>query len=55
MNHPIMFLDRVIKIKLVPAIFFLLFKNYYERKIIFSLKSVIVIIAIMSLHFKETN
>ena len=38
MNHPIMFLDRVNKIKLVPAFLFFRFKNSYERKIIFSLK-----------------
>ena len=54
MNHPIMFLDRNDKMKLVP-VFFLTFKNSYEREMNFSLKRVIVITAIISLHYKETN
>ena len=45
MNHPIMFLDEDNRTKLVPA----------SRKINFSVKSVIVITVIISLHYKETN
>ena len=52
MNHPIMLLDRDNKKKLVPASFE---RNSYERKIDFSLKCVIVITVIISLHYKETN
>ena len=47
MNHPIWFLDRDDKAKLVPASF------SYERKINFSL--VIVITVTIYLPYKETN
>ena len=47
MNHPIMFPDRDNKIKLVPA------STLMKEKM--NLKSVTVIILIMSLHHKETN
>ena len=46
MNHPIMFLDRDNKTKLVPTLI-------REKKI--SLKSVIVLTVIISLYYKETN
>ena len=55
MNHPIVFLNQGNKTKLVPAFFFFPFENSYERKIDFSLKCVIVITVIISLHYKETN
>ena len=53
MNYSIWFLDQDDKTKLVPASF-LTFYNSYVRKIDFSLKSVIVITIMISLH-KETN
>ena len=49
MNHPIWFLDPDNKAKLVPASF------SYERKINFSLESVIVITVTIYLPYKETN
>ena len=55
MNHPIMFLDRDNKTKLVPASFTYFIFNFYEKKINFSLKNVLVIIVIIFLHYKETN
>ena len=54
MNYPIMILDRDNKTKLLPASFSY-FLELYKRKINFSLKSVIVITVIISLHYKETN
>ena len=53
-NHRIMFFDQDNKTKLVP-VFSLIFQKFYERKINFSLKSVIDITVIISLHNKETN
>ena len=41
MNHPVMFLDRDNKTKLVMVLF-LTFQKSYERKITFSIKSVII-------------
>ena len=55
MNHPIMFLDRDNKTKLVPASFTYFIFIFYEKKINFSLKNVLVIIVIIFLHYKETN
>ena len=52
MNHLIMFLDQDNQVKLVPAPFSFFF---HEQKIHFSSKSVIVVTAIISLHYKETN
>ena len=54
MNHPIIFLDQNNKTKLVPA-FFRTFQNSYEKKISFSLKTVMVITVIISLNYKKTN
>ena len=53
-NHRIMFFDQDNKTKLVP-VFSLIFQKFYERKINFSLKSVIDITVTISLHSKETN
>ena len=50
MNHPIMFLDRDNKAKLVPASFSYFLELLWEKN-----KSVIVITVIISLHYKETN
>ena len=46
MNNPIKYLDGDNKTNLVPA---------YERKINFSVKRVIDITIIISLHYKEAN
>ena len=54
MKHPIMFLDRDNKTKLVPASFSY-FLELLDRKINFSLKSIMFVSAIISLHYKETN
>ena len=54
MNYEIVFLNRDNKTKLVSAAFFTFYKPY-ERKIDFSLKSVIVATVIISLHYKETD
>ena len=54
MNRPIMFLDRDNKTKLVPASFSY-FLELLRQKNRFSLKSVIVITVIISLHYTETN
>ena len=55
MNHPVMFLDRDNKMNLVAASFSYFLKLLYEGKINFSLKSIMVITVLMSLHDKETN
>ena len=51
MNHPIMFLDRDNKAKLVSASF----SYSYERKKKLTEKCVTVIAVKISLHCKETN
>ena len=53
MNHSIMSLDRDNKTKLLPATFPYILGLLWE-KINFSLKRVIVITVIISLHYKET-
>ena len=55
MIHPIMFLDRDNKTKLVPAFFFLLFRTLIREKFILGKKCVIVTTVIISLRSKETN
>ena len=54
MNHPIMFLDRDKKTKLVPASF-LFFRTFMTEKQILAKECVIVITLISSLHYKEIN
>ena len=54
MNHPIMFLDRDNKMKLVSATFSYFLELRWEKNK-FLLKSVVVIKVIISLHYKETN
>ena len=54
MNHPIMFLDRDNRTKLLPASFSY-FLELMREKYILVKKSVIVITVIISLHYKETN
>ena len=49
MNHPVMFLDRDNKTKLVSASFFT-FQNFYERKIKFNLK-IAVLISLINIFF----
>ena len=48
MNHPIIFFDRDNKTKLVPASI-----SYFLES--FSLKNVVIITVVISLHYKETN
>ena len=54
MNHPIMVLDRDNKTKSMPA-FFSYFLELIWDKNNFSLKSVLVITVVVSLHYKESN
>ena len=54
MNHPIKPLDGDNKTKLVPDSFSYISESY-ETKITFTLKRVIDITVIISLHYKETN
>ena len=54
MNHSIEFLDGDNTTKLAPAFFFD-FLELYERKINFSIKRVIDITVIISLHYRQSN
>ena len=54
MNHPILFLDRDNKTKLVPPSFFLLFRTFTREKK-YNSKNVTVATVTISLCYKETN
>ena len=55
MNHPIIFLDRANKGKLVPASFYLFFRTLAREKLTLAKKCVIVVTVIIFLHYRETN
>ena len=55
MNHPIMFLDRQNKAKLVLASFSYVLEFLRGKNTFFNFKRVIVIIVTISLYYKKAN